>query len=76
MLFVLLSLLLSALLLPDAPLREGDDDEDGQAEGTGDGDAAYPDDFFHTRCFSDLLAKVGISPKKDFPLGLNTLRGK
>ena len=72
-----MSLFLSSLLLPEAPLREDEDDEDNQAEGTGDGDAAYPDDFFHTRCF--LLkptAKVGIMHKKDFPLGVNTLRGK
>ena len=71
-------LLLSALLLPDVPLRTDEDDEDDKGEDAGNGDACCLDDFFHVLCFVDdlLAAKVSLSPQKDFPLDVNTLRGK
>ena len=71
-------ILLPSLLSVDEPLGTDEDDEDDEGEDAGNGDSCGLDDFFHVLRFLDDLsgAKVSLSPQKDFPLGVNTLKGK
>lgn len=71
-------ILLPSLLSVDEPLGTDEDNENDEGEDAGDGDACGLDDFFHVlRYVDDLLgAKVSLSPQKDFPLDVNTLKGK